>query len=450
MKTSYNSDIVKKNIYIWGAGQCMRDGIGRLDRNLKIKGILDNNEELFGKEVLPNIKCIGNKCNEDNAFILVALYDSKRRKEVYSQIEDWGIGYCDIQEAIDFNWEKTEIKKSLVKYGDNSKYEEKIVKFINCHVPYKFCNLSCHYCYVRQVREFENGSLKLHSPEFVARALAPERLGGKAFINFCASGETLLVSELVGIIDALLQEGHYVQIVTNGTVNIAFDRLLQMKGPLEHLFVKFSFHYMELLRTKKLDDYFNNINKMRSAGSSITVELVAADELIPYIDEIKRISMIKMGALPHLTIPRDDNSDELVILSNLCKEDYYRVWSDFESEMFEFKWRNLSVKRFEKCMAGEWSFQMNLETGDIEKCLSNPWIDNIYQHIDESIHLEPVLNKCRLPYCYNCHAYLTLGLIKEIEAPTYFEVRNRVDTNGKSWIGKELQEIFSQKLFDNN
>ena len=450
MKISYTSEIVKKNIYIWGAGQCMRDGIGRIDKALNIKGILDNNVELLGKEVLPNIKCIGNKCDDDNAFILVALYDSKRREEVYSQIDDWKIDYCDMQEAIDYNWENIEIKKSLDAYGENVGYEEKIVKFINCHVPYRFCNLSCSYCYVRQVRDFVNCSLKLHSPQFIARALAPERLGGKAFINFCAGGETLLVSKLVDIIDALLQEGHYIQIVTNGTVNEAFDSLLEMKGPLKHLFMKFSFHYLELLRTRKLNDYFNNINKMRSAGSSITVELVAADELIPHIEEIKRISMMNLGALPHLTIPRDDRSDELVILSNLRKEEYYRVWSDFESEMFEFKWKNLNVKRFEQCMAGEWSFQMNLETGDIEKCLSNPWIDNIYQHIDEPIHLEPVLNKCRLPYCFNCHAYLTLGLIKEIEAPTYFAVRNRIDVDGRCWIASDLQEIFSQKLYDNN
>lgn len=76
-------------------------------------------------------------------------------------------------------------------------------------------------------------------------------------------------------------------------------------------------------------------------------------------------------------------------------------------------------------MAGIWSLQMNLETGDINKCIGNPYLDNIYEDLCREIKFEAVGHNCKLPYCWNCHAYLTLGVIDGFKAPTYYDVRDR-------------------------
>ncbi|UKI29233.1 MAG: hypothetical protein L6V78_02650 [Clostridium sp.] len=41
-------------------------------------------------------------------------------------------------------------------------------------------------------------------------------------------------------------------------------------------------------------------------GISFTVELAAADDYIPYQEEIMDLSIKEFGALPHITILRDD------------------------------------------------------------------------------------------------------------------------------------------------
>ena len=57
---------------------------------------------------------------------------------------------------------------------------------------------------------------------------------------------------------------------------------------------------------------------------------------------------------------------------------------------------------------------------------------------------------CKLPYCYNCHAYLTWGTIADIDTPTYLEMRDRKTCDGKNWINKEMREVMKQKLSENN
>ena len=57
---------------------------------------------------------------------------------------------------------------------------------------------------------------------------------------------------------------------------------------------------------------------------------------------------------------------------------------------------------------------------------------------------------CRQPYCYNGHAFLTLGVVPELETPTYADIRNRVCEDGREWLSKEVKDAFSQKLAVNN
>ena len=120
---------------------------------------------------------------------------------------------------------------------------EKIKRFMECYIPTEMCNFRCHYCYVTQHRKFNNKFLKLnHSPEFIGKALSKERLGGTCMFNLCAGGETLLVEEIVDFIRVILEEGHYLMVVSNCSIT---DRIKQIcefpKKLLNHLFFKCSF-----------------------------------------------------------------------------------------------------------------------------------------------------------------------------------------------------------------
>jgi hypothetical protein len=117
--------------------------------------------------------------------------------------------------------------------------------------------------------------------------------------------------------------------------------------------------------------------------------------------------------------------------------------------MFDFKMTQVYKKRFENCLAGELSAQLNLETGDLFKCIGNPYIDNVYEDLCRDIKFNAVGSGCRLPYCWNCHSYLALGVVKELQAPTYYEIRDRETIYGEHWVHGRMAEIFKQRLYDN-
>lgn len=140
---------------------------------------------------------------------------------------------------------------------------DKIKRFIDCYIPVTTCTLRCHYCYITCHRLFEGRLPKFrYSPEQVRKALSKERLGGTCLINMCAGGETLLAQEVVDYARVLLEEGHYVMIVTNATVSKRFDEIAQFPSELtKRLFFKFSYHYLELKEKNLLDVFFSNIKK---------------------------------------------------------------------------------------------------------------------------------------------------------------------------------------------
>ena len=49
---------------------------------------------------------------------------------------------------------------------------------------------------------------------------------GFVLINLCAGGETLLGETILPVVKALLEEGHYVMVVTNGTMTKRFDEII--------------------------------------------------------------------------------------------------------------------------------------------------------------------------------------------------------------------------------
>lgn len=83
------------------------------------------------------------------------------------------------------------------------------------------------------------------------QGIVEKRLGGTCLINLCGGGETLLCPDLPKVAKALLEEGHYVFIVTNGTITKAFKEIEEFPEELrKRLSFKFSYHYLEQHRLK--------------------------------------------------------------------------------------------------------------------------------------------------------------------------------------------------------
>jgi hypothetical protein len=251
-------------------------------------------------------------------------------------------------------------------------------------------------------------------------------LGGKCLINLCAGGETLLSESLIPVIRELLEEGHYVMVVTNGVLTSRFDRIVEFSTHLlKHIIFKFSFHYLELKRINKFDVFFGNIHKVRKAGCSFTLELTPNDETIEYINDIKTICMEEFGSLCHVTIARDDRDKKIPVLSKYTFNEFKTIWGTFNSDLFDFKTKIFYKNRQEFCYAGDWSCYLNLVTGELRQCYAEKFLQNIYVDIKDPIRFLPVGTGCRIAHCYNGHAFLSLGVIPELDTPSYSELRNR-------------------------
>lgn len=142
--------------------------------------------------------------------------------------------------------------------------KDKIKKFIDTYIPFNKCNLKCSYCYITQSNlwNLETPNIK-YSPQYIRKALSKKRLGGTCLLNMCAAGETLLTDGLIDIVKELLQEGHYIWIITNNTITKKLDEICNKieKELRFRLSFKCSFHYLELKRLNMLEVFVNNIKK---------------------------------------------------------------------------------------------------------------------------------------------------------------------------------------------
>lgn len=329
---------------------------------------------------------------------------------------------------------------------------DKIKKFITCHVPVYACNFRCTYCYVGQHQGAYRGGIKpfVTSVENIKNFFSMERLGGSCYFNLCATGETMMHPEIVNLAVELAKEGHYVDIITNGTLSKKIDELISKlpENYKSHVFIKFSFHYLELIRTGKMEEYLNNVKKIKNNNISFTVEMTPSDDLVPYIDEIKEFSIKHFGTLPHVTVARNEDTEDIALLTNYDRDTYKKIWSAFDSELFDFKFNIFNQPRNEFCYAGLWSLYVNLANGDYNQCYCGDLLGNITE-TNRPINLRPI-GKCRMPHCFNGHAFLTYGDIPEMDTPTYAQVRDRVDGQGNHWLREDTNSFFSSKLKDSN
>lgn len=454
MKKRYSEIYTSPRIIVWGAGKLLEELWEKLDPALNVVSICDSDERKWSKRYTKkDIVCIAKDSLDSSSAVIIAIKAETGILQVRSELDEKGIDYCFIDEAVEgyrIKCEEGQAEAFFKMYPTEANEEIKIKKYILCNIPYNNCNLRCPYCYIGHTVGYLNQKTLKHSPKFIRAALSKKRLGGPAIITLCGRGETMMYDNLPEIIKELTEEGHYLTIVTNGTITSAFRKIIELPIDKRKLFFKFSLHYMELKRLNLLEVFAKNVQSVWRQGCSITIELVPSDDLIDYIDEIKEWSMNKFGALPHLTLARDDRNKEHTLLTELPLEQFEKIWSCFDSKMFDFKMEILKRERVRDCMAGEWSFVMSLDTGKINKCTGNPYISNIYEDIFGEIVLEKVGSNCCLPYCYNGHAYMALGIAEEMNAPSYYEERDRITDKGEHWVTDTVREVFEQKLYKNN
>lgn len=327
-----------------------------------------------------------------------------------------------------------------------------IKRFISCHIPVYLCNFRCSYCYVGQHQgAFKHGIKPLiQKPEDISAFFSVERTGGICYFNLCGAGETLLHPQIVDLVSCLTKEGHFCDIITNGTPTEKIDSLIseldtQQK---ERLFIKFSFHYEQLLQKALLNRFIDNVKRIEAAHISYTIEITPDDDLIPYIDEIKALLLNHFGAFPHITVTRNEASKEIKLLTSLSKEEYKGVWETFDSQLFDFKYSIFGNKRSEFCYAGEWSLYVNLLTGVYQQCYGGDVLGNI-KNIREPIRFRAI-GRCRQPHCWNGHAFLALGDIPELCAPLYSEERDRITSEGHHWLQSRVRLFFGTRLQNSN
>ena len=339
--------------YIWGNGNLLRRYLNQLPKELKISAIIDSDENKWGKTDIQiqgeKINCISPNYLSEDSIVIIAIESSNIVYEIKEFLNKKNIQFYHMYEIVD----KMYIENDTLFKSKQEYYSDKIVKFINVTVPVYFCNLGCSYCYLGQNEvDLKKMDAIYHAPEYIRYALSKKRLGGIAFINFCGAGETLLSNSIVKIVHELINEGHYIQIVTNATVSSRIDEILNSDIDLSHLFFKCSLHYRQLKKMGLLTIFADNVKKLWNAGASITVEMMPEDELIPMVDEVKIFCMNHFGALPHISVARDERYKDFRILSKYSEKEYKKIWGGFDSKLFEFKMNHLDSQRERDCKAG--------------------------------------------------------------------------------------------------
>lgn len=331
---------------------------------------------------------------------------------------------------------------------------EKIKRFFECLVPVTACNLKCSYCYIiqRDRRKSEIPKLK-YDVRHIGYSLRKERLGGTCFFSICGAGETLMADHIVELVEELLRQGHYVNITTNGTLTGQFERLAGMAEEyISRLHVSFSLHYLELQRIGKLDAFFDNANRIKSSGGSILVQFNLCDEYEPYLNEIRRLCVERMGAAPQVAPARREVNleSDIRLFTGHTWEEYYDMGKQFGSPLFEFNMRNFNVQRKEFCYAGDWSGVLDLNSGVLRKCYAHGLGRmNIFENPGDKINFGAV-GKCGSPYCMNSSHFLSLGVIPELYGEdTYGGLRNR-NPGGVNWQNDVMKNVLGQKLSASN
>lgn len=440
---------MKKKIAIWGTGNYFNQILKRTFCYLEIDYLIDSNVEKAGKLLTQKkIKCILpaeiKKKNID--LVLIAVIDNKKCNEITRYLENEKIIY----DFLDYYIDNIEIQKEN-NLSMLQKNDRKLHKVIFIQIPTLWCNLRCSYCYLLQNDKnvFDREDMRYpHKPSYIAKALSYNRIGGMTYFDLTSFGETFLYKDIVGLTKCLLQEGHIVSITTNGTISNKLNELLQLPDELlENLFIRFSFHYDELIKKKLITRFFENVRNVQNTLASMTVMMVAGDSYLPCKSKIKKLFIEELGALPQLDFVRESTANDYTLFSKKTINEYIQEWSDFESKKFDHRKRFYNRKITEWCHAGDCCAFLNIFTGELYTCSQMPSFTNIYDDITNEIQFKEFGYGCPCDWCINSIMWENFGAIKtNYKGPGYAEVLNRIDTNGRPWIKDKLYKILNQRL----
>lgn len=323
-------------------------------------------------------------------------------------------------------------------------------RFIEVHIPDSTCNLACSYCYLRQKNQSTNSKpVFQYDLDTMLNAIKKDRIG-KCMFNMCAHGETMIDRVTMSFIYGVLQEGHYVNIVTNATITNSFKIIMSWPEEFRKriLFIA-SFHYLELKNKGLLDAYFNNLSEVKKAGCSFFPTMVLSNDYFPYIDEIKSLFIERFGFLPQITKVRNDSSGEYQLYSIEDEKEYWEKGSQFDSPLFEMERKMYKRKIVEYCHAGNWWLYLNLGTGELRGCYIQPTICNLFSDPDATINYKEVGCNCSEPYCFNGVSRIPLGVVPDVGCKEYYwELRDRKNIRGESCISQTIKDATSFRLYE--
>lgn len=165
--------------------------------------------------------------------------------------------------------------------------------------------------------------------------------------------------------------------------------------------------------------------------------------------KFKEYSLKNFGALPHLSIARNDKTKNIEYLTSLSMSEYNKTWEQFDSDFWRFKKSIFGKYQNKYCYAGKWSAYVDLTTGVASQCYCGVSLGDVFEHPEKSFPEAPI-GKCRLAHCYNGHLLLTLGLIPNFTEVSYGNIRDREKTDGAHWLQPNLKDFFNGKLDENN
>lgn len=443
----------------YGAGKSFFPYIERIDRLAEVQYFCDSNESIWGRKIYNDDRsCISpdELLKLKNPYVIITVDKTEHIESISRWCEDNDIKYDMAETFIEkFGKESSEygpyVADSSWFYG---LHKNKVHKFIDFNLSgTTTCNFKCEYCYVWRKEDFYGGrKTSEHTPKEIREALSLERLGGRCYINMCAKGETMLSEDIVELTYELLDEGHYVSIVTNGTITEKINEILAFPGALqERMFFKVSLHFKELKKRNLFEIFWNNISAISRSKCSYTLEVTPGDGSVEYIDEIKNmVKDIPYAAWPQISFTRDSTKKGFDLLSDYSLEEYRNIWGSFDSKMFELKseWYGKKIEKF--CYAGNWSYLVNILNGDIKPCYRQDIIGNIFDKSMKQFPTKPIGHECHMDYCFNNHAFLAWGCVPDIKCYTYLDMRNRISNSGDNWIRQPVYEAFQNKLYDNN
>ncbi len=325
--------------------------------------------------------------------------------------------------------------------------ESPIKRFVGLHFGVGCCNMACPYCYIGKTgKKIQDIPYTLDE---IKKAFSKKRLGGVCFINICSDGETLIHPMMVDIIRVFLSEGHYVMLVTNGTVTKAIKELLQLETEQKsRIFFKLSFHYEELRKMNMLRTFFDNVNLIVESPCSLTVEYITVDDTLNHIDEFKEVCLEGMGTLPQINIPRDERKNNLGLFSEYSWTNYLAKVDEINipSKFFDYRKQFFGKKYKYFCFMGGRYLWVNMKTGFSYQCYRMPPIQNFMKDINHHVKWIPVGNHCPEAHCYVCYTFFTLGCVDTPEyadyKPSYYDIRNRKDNQGRDWIKPIYKHAF--------